>query len=594
MYNTLTNKQKTIVDCNESHIVVKACPGSGKTYSVTARLAKLIHEKIYKHQGVSVLSFTNNACIEIKDYLKKHCDINDIGYPHFIGTLDSFINNYIFLPFGHLVMECDKRPEIVGTEYNRWYEFDSSLRRWNGKKKKSEISDPSYFFDKVSFNKNDNPFPTAHEIEFCFSWKKFKNKDGSYRKELAEIIERKNYHFNQGKATQADANYLAYKLLVNYPQIAENLTNRFPTIIVDEAQDTTELQMAIIDILNASSLKSLMLIGDPDQAIFEWNTADSSLFMTKYISAGWHKIDLEENRRSSQNICNLLNKFFNTNMNSVAESKHCPLMPEILEHDEIEASITSIKTEFLKKCKDESISTKEIAILYRGINFGEQYFNLANENMNFDDSPWQNGNYHVRDIVHGKYLIDNGILKDGLKLIEKGYLKLKFGTKYISKKDIQEQIDNKNFRQYRYELFNFIENLSDTTNKKLSVWINEVETALGQRLNIKQAKGNVLINKLFLERDSKNDFEYHLNTIHSVKGSTYDAILVFLKKASSTKQYKNILSKTYYEPDIDKKKRDEEEIRIVYVACSRPRKLLWLSVCEGEHKTVWEEMLLNE
>lgn len=488
MYNTLTDKQKVIVDCNESHIVVKACPGSGKTYSVTARLAKLIHEKIYRHQGVAVLSFTNNACIEIKGYLKKHCDINDVGYPHFIGTLDSFINNYIFLPFGHLVMECNKRPELVGTEYNKWYEYDSS--KTNIRNGRATYREPNYYFDKVSFDRNGKLIPLLPYSSYHFVKDDWDNQyiadESRLKKVISDIIEAKNFHFTKGKANQADANYLAYKLLLNYPQIANNLTNRFPTIIVDEAQDTTELQMAIIDILNANSLKSLMLIGDPDQAIFEWNTADPSLFMEKYKSEGWHKIALEENRRSSQNICNLLNKFFNNNMNSVAESEHCSLMPEILGHDETQESITSIKAKFLKKCEDkEGISIKEIAILYRGKSFGEQYFNLAIENMNFDDLPWRNSNYHVRDIVHGKYLIDN-------------------------------------------------------------------------------------------------------------KGSTYDAILVFLRKASSAKQYKNILSTNYNEPDIDKKKRDEEEIRIVYVACSRPRKLLWLAVCEGEHKTVWEEMLLNE
>ncbi|MCK5015717.1 MAG: ATP-dependent helicase [Candidatus Peribacteraceae bacterium] len=584
----MTEKQKEIVNCDKAHIIVKACPGSGKTYSVTARLAKLISKKKYHHQGIAVLSFTNNACIEIKDYLEKHCNISEIGYPHFIGTLDSFINKYIFFPFGHLVMECDKRPEIVGTEYNKWYEYDSSKRNYRTRK----ISDPDYYFDKVSINIIDHPFPIVPVQVFHFSWKR--NKDGSFRQEIQDILKRKYYYFSQGKANQADANYLAYRLLVNYPQIAKNLAKRFPTIIIDEAQDTTELQMAILDILDASSLENLMLIGDPNQAIFEWNTADSSFFMKKYESEDWHKIDLEENRRSSQNICELLNKFYNYNMNSVAESEHCTLTPEILGHDETKKSITSIKEKFLKKCEDEEgMPAKQIAILYRGTRFGEKYFNLAIENINFDNLPWRNNNYHVRDIVHGKYLIDNGKLKDGLRLIEKGYLKLKFGIKYVSREYIQEQIDNNNFRQYRYELFNFIGKLPDTKGKMLSNWINEAEAVLDQKLDIKQGKGNVLINKLFLERDSDNDFDYYLNTIHSVKGSTYDAVLVFLKKSSSTKDYKTILSKTYNEADVDKKKRDDEEIRIVYVACSRPRKLLWIAVYEGEHKTVWEEMLLN-
>ena len=596
MYDTLTDKQKKIVDCKMSQIIVKACPGSGKTYSVTARLAKLLNENKYRHQGIAVLSFTNNACDEIKGYLKDLCNINDVGYPHFIGTLDNFINSYIFLPFGHLIMGCDKRPEIVGTEYNKWYQYDSSIRKWNGYK--NVIADPSYFFDKISFNREGKLIPLLPYSNYFWGKKDWDNQyltDGSRLKTvISDLINAKEYHFSQGNANQADANYFAYRLLIEYPKISENLAKRFPTIIIDEAQDTTELQMAIIDILNAS-LENLMLIGDPNQAIFEWNTADPSLFMDKYKSEEWHHIPLDENRRSSQNICNLLNKFYNENMNSISDSKDCPLMPKLLEHDETTKPISAIKDQFLKECKDKSIHGKNIAIVFRGLSFGEQYFNLTNEYKDFEELPWQNGKYHVRDIVHGKYLIDNGKLKDGLKLLERGFFKLKNDDlKYVTSKYIQEQIEMEGFRNYRKNIFDFISSLPDTTNKTLILWIKEAEEKLNEKLEMDKRKGNLPISSYFPERAKENNFEYHLGTIHSVKGSTYDGLLVFLKKASANSDYKTILSKSYRKHNADTIKRDEEEIRIVYVACSRPKKLLWLAVYEGEHKKVWNDFLKYE
>jgi hypothetical protein len=46
----------------------------------------------------------------------------------------------------------------------------------------------------------------------------------------------KETHFRSGKANQADANYIAYKILIKYPAIARNLAQRFPILIIDEAQ----------------------------------------------------------------------------------------------------------------------------------------------------------------------------------------------------------------------------------------------------------------------------------------------------------------------------------------------------------------------
>lgn len=74
-------------------------------------------------------------------------------------------------------------------------------------------------------------------------------------------------HFNAGKVNQADAIYFTFRILDKYPSIAQNIVRRFPILIIDEAQDTTELQMAIIDKLSQCGAESIMLIGDPDQAI---------------------------------------------------------------------------------------------------------------------------------------------------------------------------------------------------------------------------------------------------------------------------------------------------------------------------------------
>jgi len=121
VFNTLSEQQKKIVFEKSGKFVVRACPGSGKTYSVAARLAHRIENWKYKRKGIAALSFTNAAWKEIELQLKKSFNLsNKIQYPHFLGTLDSFINQHIFLPFGHLIMECQKRPVLVGEPHGSW------------------------------------------------------------------------------------------------------------------------------------------------------------------------------------------------------------------------------------------------------------------------------------------------------------------------------------------------------------------------------------------------------------------------------------------------------------------------------------------
>ena len=78
----LTDEQIEFLDA-EGKVVVKACPGSGKTYSVANKLLKYLNNWEDDHQGIAVLSFTNVASDEIN---KKTIALNDnkakLGYPH--------------------------------------------------------------------------------------------------------------------------------------------------------------------------------------------------------------------------------------------------------------------------------------------------------------------------------------------------------------------------------------------------------------------------------------------------------------------------------------------------------------------------------
>lgn len=101
----------------EGKNVVKACPGSGKTYMVANKFMKYQNEWDLYHQGVAVLSFTNVASKEVLEKIESiEGKVQSVNYPHFVGTVDSFINEFIVLRYGYLNTSDNKRPQISLTD----------------------------------------------------------------------------------------------------------------------------------------------------------------------------------------------------------------------------------------------------------------------------------------------------------------------------------------------------------------------------------------------------------------------------------------------------------------------------------------------
>lgn len=555
----LSEKQQNIVDA-KGKVVVKACPGSGKTYSVAARIADKLKKNIFTHQGIAAISFTNTAWKEINEKLTSDFDISTpLPYPHFVGTLDSFFNHYIFLPYAHLILNTSSRPNLVGEPHYPWggrYYLDS-------------------FFDKITLDING----------------KFVDKKGSripnrIKEGNKNVYKSKKVLLNKGICTQSDANYYTSLILKEYPLIAENIASRFPIFIIDEAQDTNDIQMDIIDSLVNNGLKEVMLVGDPNQAIFEWNDANPQLFKDKYDE--WNKITLDENRRSSQNICDCSNSFIGENISIPLEDgdiKGYPKIPEIIEADYSNVDVQNdIIQPFLNECCKSDIELDKVAILYRSKSF-QKYF--ESEKIEFKDLPWKTEAIYLRDIVQGKYLIAKSEIKQGFKLIEQGFLKAKKEQNHIKREDIQNIIDRIGYVKYKTILFKFIDKLPDT-DKTLKEWLNEASPIFEKykiKVDIKKTKWNVHLERLFATSNT-SERPYYYGTIHSAKGCTFDAVLLLLSDKAGQSNFSTLLEKDYSKLTPSQK----EEVRNVYVAITRPRKILKIAVPEKDI-SLWEAKL---
>ncbi len=106
-------------------------------------------------------------------------------------------------------------------------------------------------------------------------------------------------------------------------------------------------------------------------------------------------------------------------------------------------------------------------------------------------------------------------------------------------------------------------------------------------LAIKAKNGNITFEEIFDKNTPQlTGINHKLGTIHSVKGETFEAVLVILKRGGIGKYYKTLITENV---GIE----DNEELRIVYVGVTRPKKLLVLAVPDND-KQSWETKFLNQ
>ncbi|MEW6558351.1 MAG: ATP-dependent helicase, partial [Elusimicrobiota bacterium] len=463
------------------------------------------------------------------------------------------------------VMGCNKRPVLVGEPHGPW-----SGRCYSDS-----------FFSNLTYDISGELFPIDKKI-MPKDWEKNK-----------QIKSAKNRLQKAGYASQNDANYFGMKVLEQYPKIAKAIIYRFPSFIIDEAQDTSEIQMRIIDLLIDNGLDNIMLVGDPDQAIFEWNGANPQLFLKKYDDWRDNSIILNENRRSSQNICNCSCRLSTLKETSTAineDVKEYPFIPLVKTYNN--ENMNELLTNFLDICSDYNVDVtpEKVAVIYRSKNI----FNaiIDSNEIKYNNLPWIEGDPYSKYFAKGKFLCNNGQFSNGFKLIQNTIIKARSGSLYCSEQDLTNIFKLNGFAEFRRFVYGLINSLPDTS-CTIGEWVDGANSVFSDiepkiELKIKNKSREISLDSLFRFNNEKfSDNNYRIGTIHSAKGETFDAVLVILKqKGAIGKYYKTMLKEnlTTY---------DNEELRIVYVGITRPRKLLLLAVPDEENRTAWENRLFN-
>lgn len=244
---------------------VSACPGSGKTTLIVAKLAILARKWPHRTKGICVLSHTNAAREEIQRRLRGTVVGQQLlSYPHFIDTIHGFVNRFLALPWlnsnGFPAAMVD---DDVTCAYRRRALINSEYRSVNYylQQKHSGFDQIRVKDRNLNISLGDREFPSGENAE-----------THKIAKSAVKASSEAGYFCYDEMFIWAKA------LLEDCPGVATLLQNRFPLVIVDEMQDTTELQVGILEAVfpRSSTKVALQRVGDPNQTIFDGDQAGTA------------------------------------------------------------------------------------------------------------------------------------------------------------------------------------------------------------------------------------------------------------------------------------------------------------------------------
>lgn len=248
---------------------VQAAPGNGKTTLLAAKLALLSRNWLTRRRGVCVISHTNAARTEVEDLIARHPTAARLmAYPHFTGTVTAFINQYLALPYlrglGWSVRQIDDDAFAAEAlrRYPGWGVLDS-LAKNKKLKLKRRLEEWIALLDLDPGFGDTDAEPRALAVR-CR-----KGQWGAHTDCGKALESLKASMVRSGLYRYADMTALAWRALHENPALAERLRDRFPLVILDEAQDTHGEQLRLLEHVFKQDGSAFQRLGDSNQTLYE-------------------------------------------------------------------------------------------------------------------------------------------------------------------------------------------------------------------------------------------------------------------------------------------------------------------------------------
>ena len=595
MLDGLNKEQLCAVKNIDGPMLVMAGAGSGKTKVLTTRIAYMIERGIDPY-NILAITFTNKAANEMKERIIS-----------LIGNKARMMQISTFHSFGLTIIK--KYYEYVNLNRNFTIIDSDDALSLIKKLVKDAGYDPKHYNpktirNKISSAKNELMSPdeldkfTCNELDSVVV--------SIYRKYQDRLLANNSVDFD-------DLLLLPIRIFKNHPEVLKIYQEEYKYILIDEYQDTNQVQYILTKMLSAK-YKNICVVGDQDQSIYGFrgsNYRNILNFEKDYPNA--LVILLEENYRSTKNILGAANDIIANNKNrrdknlwtsneegDKITSKRC-----MDERDEASYVVSEIN-----KLISSGVSHNDIAILYRtnamSRNIEE---NLLGENIPYKivGSFYFYNRREIKDLISYLRLIYNTSddislsriinvpkRKIGLKTLEKISLNainenksmfdaIESGKELEFKKLILELIKDSE----EMSLTELVDDILDKTGIKKELEHENTIESIARLENLEEFKSITLnfenrygiisledfLNEISLVSDIEeakdNKDVVTMMTVHAAKGLEFDYVFLIGMEENLFPHSRSIESNNEL----------EEERRLCYVAVTRAKKKLYITSC---------------
>lgn len=342
MLESLNQEQIAAVKQVKGPVIVFAGAGSGKTRTLTYRIAYMIKEKNIPPFTILAITFTNKATNEMKNRLNKLIGEDANGL-----TVSTF----------HSLFAKILRQEIHHLGYSRSFKIIDEV---------DQLSIISEVLRRLNLDgKIYNPKRLQKRITYC----KSHNIKPQHPQDL-QIYDAYELYMQSNNLLDFDDLLLkTYELFTSFPKVLSKYQQRYTYILVDEFQDTNMIQYNILKLL-AEKSRNLFVVGDDDQSIYAFRGADYTNIKKFRIDFPDHKqFYLTQNYRSTQVILDGCNSLIKNNVNredtelwsnNPGTNEDC-IIRQLRNHLEEADFVVGEIVRLYKDCK----SYNDFAIIYR-------------------------------------------------------------------------------------------------------------------------------------------------------------------------------------------------------------------------------------
>lgn len=351
----LNRDQLEAVKTTEGYLRVIAGAGSGKTKLLVSRYVYLVSEYGINPANVLCVTFTNKAAREMKQRIKallgQDFDSSLIcTYHGFCARVLRDDSDKIFYPKNFQILDSDSQKGLLEDIYQQ---FELKLDHASFEKIIKQIGEHKKDYGYVEKMCSATPCQVLDKIETLDDQiveEYFQRQMRSYALDFLDLLNFALYLFSKNA------------------EVKEKWQDKLNYIQVDEFQDSSSKELALIDVLSAK-YKNLMIVGDPDQNIYEWRGSDVKLLVdfdkshencqTKY---------LKRNYRSTSKILRCANTLIEKNKYRLKKdlyTKNGEGVDVLYYHEKNEHKEAERIVNIIKPLKNAGYNYSDFAVLYR-------------------------------------------------------------------------------------------------------------------------------------------------------------------------------------------------------------------------------------